>query len=84
MQRAKPLGVPARENGGMPRREAYCENCKNHQPLVEHEPQTDERNPYPWYDLTCETCCWIIASIRIVPDDKPVELPVGARPFLVP
>jgi hypothetical protein len=57
----------------MPRKEVYCENCKSDQPLVEHEPQTDELNPYRWYDLTCETCYFIIASIQIVPDDKPVE-----------
>jgi hypothetical protein len=67
------------------RKEAYCENCQSHQPLVEHEPQTDERNPYPWYDLTCGTCCWVIATIRIVPDDKPIEPLAGvvARPVLV-
>jgi hypothetical protein len=40
------------------------------QPLIEHEPQTDQRNPYPWYDITC---CSIIATVQIVPDDKPVE-----------
>jgi hypothetical protein len=68
----------------MSRKEAYCENCQSHQPLVEHEPQTDNLSLYPWYDLTCGTCCWVIATIRIVPDDKPVELPVGAKPFLVP
>jgi hypothetical protein len=36
-------------------------------------PQTDHRNPHPWYDITCGTCCSIIATVRIVPDDKPVE-----------
>jgi hypothetical protein len=32
---------PSRENEGMSRKEAYCENCQSHRPLVEHEPQTD-------------------------------------------
>jgi hypothetical protein len=31
----------------MPRKEVYYENCKSDQPLVEHEPQTDELNPIP-------------------------------------
>ena len=82
MQRAKPALSRPRENGGMSRKEAYCENCQSHQPLVEHEPQTDNPSPYPWYDLTCGTCCWIVATIRIAPDDKPVgpSATVVARP----
>lgn len=40
--------------------------------MVEHEPATDDRNPYPWYDITCGTCCLIIATIQIVPDEKPI------------
>jgi hypothetical protein len=68
-----PLIYSARENGVMPRKEVYCETCKSDQPLMEHEPQTDERNPHPWYDLTCGTCCFVIATVRIVPDDKPIE-----------
>jgi hypothetical protein len=59
--------------GSHMRKEVYCENCESDQPLVEHEPQTDEFNPYPWYDLTCGTCCCLIATIQIVPGDKPVE-----------
>jgi hypothetical protein len=31
-----------RENGGMPRKEIYCETCESDQPLLEHEPQQDE------------------------------------------
>jgi hypothetical protein len=58
----------------MPRKEVYCENCGSAQPMVEHEQQIDELNPYPWYDITCGTCCWIIATVQIVPDDKPIEL----------
>ena len=61
----------------MPRKEVYCEHCQSNQLLVEHKPQTDERSPYPWYDLTCRTCCAIIATIQIVPDDKPIESPVA-------
>jgi hypothetical protein len=57
----------------MPRKEVYCETCKSDQPLVEHELQLDELNPYPWYDLQCGTCYSVIATIQIVPDDKPVE-----------
>jgi hypothetical protein len=67
----------------MPRKEVFCENCDSYQPLVEHEPQTDERDPYPWYDFTCGTCCLIIATMQIVPDDKPVEPSAGAKPYLV-
>ena len=43
--------------------------------MIEHEPRTDDLNPYPWYDITCGTCYSIIATIQIVPDDKPLELP---------
>ena len=57
----------------MPRKEVYCENCTSDKPLVEHEPQTDDLNPYPWYDLQCGTCYSVIATIQIVPDDKLVE-----------
>jgi hypothetical protein len=41
--------------------------------MVEHEPQKDELNPYPWYDITCGTCAFIIAAVQIVPDDKATE-----------
>jgi hypothetical protein len=41
--------------------------------MIEHPPQTDDRNPYPWYDITCGTCASIIATVQIVPDDKPIE-----------
>ena len=57
----------------MPRKELFCENCDSYQPMVEHEPITDERNPYPWYDVTCGTCAYIVATIQIVPDDKPLD-----------
>jgi hypothetical protein len=57
----------------MPRKEVYCETCGSNQPMVEHEPQKDELNPYPWYDITCGTCCSIIATVQVVPDDKPLE-----------
>jgi hypothetical protein len=57
----------------MPRKEVYCETCKSNQPLVELEPELDELNPYPRYDLMCGTCHSLIATIQIVPDDKPVE-----------
>jgi hypothetical protein len=53
--------------------EVFCENCDSYQPVVEHEPQQDERNPYPWYDITCGTCDLIIATLQIVPDEKPIE-----------
>jgi hypothetical protein len=42
----------------------------SYQPAVEHEPRTDELNFYPWYDLTCGTCCYVIATLL---DDKPIE-----------
>jgi hypothetical protein len=61
------------ENDHMPRKEIFCENCDSYQPLEEYEPQTDDRNPYPWYDLQCATCHLIIATLQVVPDDKPVE-----------
>jgi hypothetical protein len=55
------------------RKEIYCESCGSNQPMVEHEPQEDELNVYPWYDITCGTCYSIIATVQIVPDDKPLE-----------
>jgi hypothetical protein len=45
--------------------------------MVEHEPQTDELSEYPWYDITCGTCCSIIASIRMVAEDTPIKPPSG-------
>ena len=71
--------------GRMPRKEVYCETCGSDQPMIEHEPQQDELNPYPWYDMTCGTCYSIIATVRIVPDDKPLEQSnvVEGRPYLV-
>ena len=57
----------------MPRKEVFCENCDSYQPAVQDEPLTDERNTYPWYDITCGTCHLIIATLQIVPDDKPIE-----------
>ena len=57
----------------MPRKEIFCENCESYQPLLEHEPQADERNQYPWYNIECGTCRLIIAALQIVPDDKPIE-----------
>ena len=55
------------------RKEIYCEGCGSNQPMIEHEPQKDELNPYPWYDITCGTCYFIIATVQIVPDTKPLE-----------
>ena len=39
------------ENRRMPRKEIYCEACGSDQPMVEHEPQKGELNPYPSYDI---------------------------------
>jgi hypothetical protein len=64
----------------MPRKEVYCETCGSDQPMVEHEPQQDELNPYPWYDITCGTCCSIVATVQIVPDDKPIEASLAVEP----
>ncbi len=44
------------------RKEIYCENCGSNQPMIEHELQKDELNP--WYDITCGTCYFIIATVR--------------------
>jgi hypothetical protein len=41
--------------------------------MLEAHPQKDDLSPYPWYDIVCGTCDWIIATVRIVPDDKPLE-----------
>ena len=57
----------------MPRKEVFCENCDSYQPVLEGEPQSDDRNPYPWYDIQCGTCFLISATLQIVPDDKPIE-----------
>ena len=69
----------------MPRKEVYCETCGSDQPMIEHEPQKDEVNPYLWYDTTCGTCNSIIAAVQIVPDDKPLEpsLAVEQEPVLI-
>jgi hypothetical protein len=55
------------------RKEVHCEACGSDQPMVEDEPQKDDLNPYPWYDITCGTCYSIIATVRLVPEDKPIE-----------
>ena len=55
------------------RKEVYCETCGSNQPMVEREPMKDELNPYPWYDITCGTCYSVIATVQIVPEDKPLE-----------
>ena len=67
------------------RKEVYCETCGSNQPMVEHQPMKDEMNPYPWYDITCGTCYSIIATVQIVPEDKPLEpsRAVGYGPKLV-
>ena len=59
------------------RKEVYCEACGSNQPMIEHEPQKDDLNPYPWFDITCGTCYSIIATVQIVLADKPIE-PSGA------
>jgi hypothetical protein len=59
------------------RKEIYCEKCRSDQPMLEVDPQEDDLNPYPWYDIVCGTCDWIIATVRIVPDDKPLEQPAA-------
>jgi len=41
--------------------------------MIEHEPQKDDLNPYPWYDITCGTCFSIVATVQIVPVNKPTE-----------
>ncbi len=55
------------------RKEIYCAKCRSDQPMLEVDPQEDDLSPYPWYDIVCGTCDWIIATVRIVPDDKPLE-----------
>jgi hypothetical protein len=72
-RRRTATSTPFGENEDMPRKEVYCETCGSDQPMVEHEPQMDDLNPYPWYDITCGTCYSVIATIQIVPDDKPIE-----------
>jgi len=62
--------ITRRDNEGMPRKEVYCETCGSDQPMIEHEPQKDELNRYPWYDITCGTCYSIIATVQIVPDGR--------------
>ena len=57
----------------MPRKEVYCLTCGSNQPMVEREPVRDGLNPYPWDDITCGTCYSIIATVQIVPDEKPLE-----------
>jgi hypothetical protein len=67
------------------RKEIHCEACGSFQPMIEHEAQEDELNDYPWYDITCGTCCSIIASVRIVPESRALAPSEGVvrRPRLV-
>lgn len=53
--------------------------------MVEREPVQDEMNPFPWYDVTCGTCYSVIATVQIVPYDKPLgpSRAVGQAPHLV-
>ena len=32
-------------------------------------------NLFPWYDITCATCCLILLTVRLAPDDEPVKPP---------
>ncbi len=57
-----------RENEACPAKQVFCENCGSYQPMIEHEPQLDDPNPYPWFDITCGTCSSVICTVRIVPD----------------
>ena len=41
--------------------------------MIEHPAQKGDLNPYPRYDTTCATCCSVIATVQIVPDDKSME-----------
>jgi hypothetical protein len=57
------------------------------QPADAGKPNRRRRvNPYPWYDICCRTCYSIIATVQIVPDDKPIEpsQAVEYKPQLVP
>ena len=63
---------------GATRKEVYCEICGSYQPVVEREPHDRSLaqfpwHPYPCYDLTCGTCFYIVASLRIVPNDAPID-----------
>jgi uncharacterized membrane protein len=33
----------------------------------------DTVHPHPWYDITCGACVSVIATVQIVPDDKPLQ-----------
>ena len=57
----------------MARQEVYCEMCGSNQPMIQHEQQKNELNAYPWYNIVCGTCYSTIATVQIVPDDKPLE-----------
>lgn len=57
------------------RREVYCKACGSNQPMIEDEPEADDNSAYPWGDITCGTCHALIATVQIVPNDKPVEPP---------
>ena len=63
----------------MPRKEVYCGECGSYQPMVESETQIDSLETYPWYDITCATCCSIIATAQIVPDEEPLEPLQGVK-----
>jgi hypothetical protein len=60
------------------RKEVYCKACGSYQPMIEDEPEADDNSPYPWGDITCGTCHSLIATVQVVPNDKPLEPPKPA------
>ena len=54
-------------------KQIYCECCGSFQPLVEEPMHEDSLNPYPWGDLICGTCRFVIATLREIPEPAPAN-----------
>lgn len=61
-------------------REVWCQVCQAYRPPMEEPPHSDDLNPYPWYDLLCGWCHFVIATFRIRPDESGVVAGVEAHP----
>ena len=41
----------------------WCFNCNQHQPLVITKLVLDGLDEFPWCDLVCGSCHWIVATL---------------------
>ena len=43
----------------------WCECCQAHSLFIKEDPHSDDLNPWPWYDIVCKECHFVIASGHI-------------------